>query len=131
MAVLKRWFEEVWNQGREATIDELAAPDIFGHGLVGPDGKEVADRESFKAFYHAFRTAFPDIRIDVQEIVHEGDLEVARFVATGTHTGEGLGKPPKGRSVNITGMTMTRVKDGKMVESWNNVDFLGLFRQIE
>lgn len=131
MSILKRWFEEVWNQGREATIDELADPAIHGHGLVGSNGQEIASREAFKAFYHAFRGAFPDIHVDVQDVVREGDLEVARFVVTGTHTGEGIGKPVKGRPVKITGMTMIREKDGKMVESWNNVDFLTLFQQIE
>jgi len=130
MSIQKRWFEEVWNQGREQTIDELLDYDVKGHGLVGADGIEVNGREAFRVFWKAFRSAFSDIHIDVEDTVTEGDLGVARFVVTGTHTGEGIGVPPKGRPVMFTGMTMVRVKDGRIVESWNNIDFAAMFRQI-
>lgn len=131
MAILRRWFEEVWNQGKESTIDELAMPDVRGHGLVDASGNEVTGIESFKEFYHQFRAGFSDIHIDVLETVAEGDLEVARFVVTGKHTGDGLGKMPKGNDIKITGMTMVRTRSGKIQESWNNVDFLSMFQQME
>jgi steroid delta-isomerase-like uncharacterized protein len=130
MSVLKRWFEEVWNQGREATIDELLAPDAKVHGLADADGNEVSGVEPFRAYWRAFRTTFSDIHIDVQDIVTEGDLSVARFVVTARHTGEGLGKPPKGNPVEFSGMTMVRIEDGKLVEGWNNVDFATMVQQI-
>ena len=69
--------------------------------------------------------------MDVQEVVSEGDLEVARFVVTGKHTGEGLAKPPKARDIRITGMTMVHAKDGAILESWNNVDFLSMMQQMD
>ena len=130
MSIQARWFEEVWNQGREATIDELLAPNVKGHGLTSPDGKEVDGIESFRAFWKLFRGAFSDIHITIQDIVTEGDLSVARFVTTAKHTGEGLGKAPKGNPVKFSGMTMVRIKDGKIVESWNNIDFTTMSQQL-
>jgi predicted ester cyclase len=131
MTLINRWFEEVWNKGREEAIDEMSWEDVPGHGLIGPDGKEVQGIESFKAHYRQLRAALSDIHVEVEEVVTEGDLTVARCVVTAKHTGEGLGKRPKGNLVNFTGMTMARIKDGKIVEAWNNFDFLTMFQQME
>ena len=131
MSIQRRWFEEVWNQGREATIDELLDPNVKAHGLTDPNGNEIDGIESFRSFYRLFRAAFSDIHIAIEDTVTEGNLGVARFVATGEHTGDGLGKPPKGNAVRFTGMTIVRVKDGKIVESWNNIDFATMYQQME
>jgi predicted ester cyclase len=87
--------------------------------------------EAFKIFHRAFRLAFPYIHIKVEEIVTEGDKTVTRCVITGTHTGDGLGRPSTGKSVKFNGMTMARLKDGKIVESWNNFDFMAMYKQLE
>ncbi len=78
MQVLQRWFEEVWNQAREESIDELAAPDVVAHGLFDAEGNEISSREKFKIFYHKFRSAFPDNRVDVPDHLIDGDKCVAR-----------------------------------------------------
>lgn len=126
-----RWFEEVWNKGRAEAIDEMAAPDVLGHGLLDADGNEVRGTDSFKAFYQSFRGAFPDIHVTVEDTVSEGDKIVARCTVRATHTGEGLGIAPTNKPVEITGMCMARVKDGQVVESWNIFDFPMLYRQLE
>ena len=131
MTFLERWFEEVWNKGREAAIDEMSAPDTKGHGLTNPDGKAVDGMPAFKVFYNSFRSAFSDIHVEVEDTVTEGDRTVARCVVTATHTGEGLGMAPTGKSVKFTGMTLVRLKDGKIVESWNNFDFMSMYKQLE
>jgi predicted ester cyclase len=131
MSFLERWFEEVWNEGREEAIDEMSNPDSKGNGLTYPDGKEVDDRPAFKELYKLFRGAFSDIHIHVEETVTEGDKTVARCLVSGTHTGEGMGKPPTGKPVKFRGMCMVRLKDGKIVESWNNFDFMTMYKQIE
>jgi predicted ester cyclase len=87
--------------------------------------------EAFKAFYHQFQAALSEIHVEVEEVVTEGDLTVARCVVTAKHTGEGLGKPPKGNPVHFTGMTMARIKEGKIVEAWNNFDFMTMFQQMD
>ena len=131
MTILNRWFEEVWNKGRESAIDELLAPDAVAHGLVDGESAEIAGIESYRAFYRSFRGALSDVNVDVQDTISEGDLIAARFVVTARHTGDGLGKPAKGRNINFTGMTIVRVKDGKIAEGWNNIDFATMLQQIE
>jgi steroid delta-isomerase-like uncharacterized protein len=131
MTILNRWFEEVWNQGREAGIDELMAPDAVAHGLVDGEGSEIIGVEPYRTFYRTFRSALSDVHVDVQEVIRERDLEVARFVVTARHTGEGLGKPPKGHNLKMTGMSIIRVKDGKIAEAWNNIDFATMFQQMD
>lgn len=97
MSVQRRWYEEVWNQGRESAIDEMAEPDAIGHGLTDPTGQEVVGTEAFKAMFRAFRGALSELHVEVDELILQGDLSVARCVVTGMHTGEGLGKKPAGR----------------------------------
>jgi predicted ester cyclase len=131
MTILHRWFEEVWNQGRESAIDEMSYHDVHGHGLKAPDGNEVQSMEAFKAYYRQMRGALSDIHVTVEDVVTEGDLTVARCTVRAKHTGEGLGKPPKGNSIEFTGMTMARIKEGKIAEAWNNFDFLTMVQQME
>ena len=130
MTILNRWFEEVWNQGNEAAIDELSHFDARAYG-IGPNVDGISNLHEFRAFYHQFRAAFSDIHVAVEATITEGDLTVARCVVTARHTGEGLGKPPKGNPVKFTGMTMARLKDGKVAEAWNNYDFMTMFQQMD
>ena len=83
-SLIRRWFEEVWNQKREAAIDELAAPDVIVYGL-GPQNPPPRGREPFITFWRQFRGAFPDIRITVEDVIAERDLTCARISFTGTH----------------------------------------------
>jgi predicted ester cyclase len=131
MTFMERWFEEVWTKGREEAIDEMMDPHTKGHGLKAPDGKEIDGMAAFKSFHKIFRSAFADIRVRVEDTVTEGDTTVARCLVTGTHTGEGLDRPSTGKPVSFTGMTMARIKDGKIVESWNNFDFATMYKQLE
>jgi predicted ester cyclase len=131
MTLLEHWFEEVWNKGREDAIDELSTPDVIAHGLTHPDGTEVKGRAEFKEFYRAFKSAFTNIHIEVEDTVTEGDKTLARCLVTAMHTGEGIGKAATGKDVRFTGMCLIRVKDGKMAEAWNNFDFMAMFQQLE
>ena len=125
-ALVRRWFEEVWNQGRVETIDEMFAADGVAHGL----GEPLRGPAGFKPFHAAFRNAFPDIRITLDEVIAEGDLVAYRFTASGTHRGDGLGLAATNTRAQFTGMGMARVRNGKLVEGWNNFDELGMFQQL-
>ena len=131
MTFLERWFEEVWNKGREAAIDEMAAPDAKAHGLEHPDGRAVDGTAAFKDFHRTFCSALSDIHIKVEHTVTEGDLTVAHCLVTARHTGDGLGMPATGKPVKFTGMCLARVKDGKLVEAWNNFDLGTMYRQLQ
>jgi predicted ester cyclase len=123
---MHRWFEEVWNRGREDAIDEMMVEDTVVHGLQ----EQIRGPEAFKPFQRQFRTAFPDMRITVEEVLIDGDMIAARCSVAGTHTGPGLPIAAGGKPANFTGMCIARVKDGKMIEGWNNFDFLSLYQQI-
>lgn len=102
-------------------------PTAIAHGLPshptpGPEG--------FKPFYRTFRSAFPNLHIDITHCLFENDLAVVRCRVTGTNTGECLGAPPTNRSVDFTGMTMARVAGGRVLEGWNSYDFLMMYQRL-
>jgi steroid delta-isomerase-like uncharacterized protein len=127
---LHRWFEEVWNQGREEAIDEMFAPDGVAHGLKSAEGESIRGTEQFKELYRSFRRAFPNIRITVDETVTEGDKIAARCTVRAVHEGDGIGFAATNQPVEFTGLALVRVRDGKIVEAWNEFDFLKMFSQI-
>jgi steroid delta-isomerase-like uncharacterized protein len=129
VATLCRWFEEVWNQGREQAIDELLAPDAVAYNLGGP-GEIHRGPTAFKPFWAQLRGAFPDIRFTIDDVVSERNMVAARWTARMTHQGEHLGVPATQKSLTITGMIFLRVEGGKIHEGWNNWDQLAMAREL-
>jgi steroid delta-isomerase-like uncharacterized protein len=125
-ALVRRWFDDVWTRGRGDLMEEMLAADSVVHGL-GPDLHGPA---GFRPFFVAYRTAFPDVAVRVDDIVAEGDIVAARWTATGTHNGNGLGFSATGKKVRFSGMVFARVRDGKMIEGWNSFDQLGMLQQL-
>jgi|SRR5687768_2348689 len=128
-AIVHRWFDEVWNQGRETTIDELFSGAGVAHGL-GDSDLDVRGPAEFKPFVANIRGSIPDVYIRVEDILAEDDRVAVRITLEGTHTGNGLGVPPTGRKIRIQGAVIVRIVDGQIVEGWNSYDQLGLLRQI-
>jgi len=127
--LVRRWFEEVWNQGREETIDELFAMNGVGYGL-GDTEAPVHGPAEFKPFVGNLRGALPDLHMTIEDILAEGDRVTVRITVEGTHKGGQLGIAPSGRRVKIAGVVIIRIANGKIVEGWNSWDQLGLLRQI-
>ncbi len=128
--VLHRWFEEVWNQGHEDAIDELAAEDFVIHGLQDPSGNDVIGRETFKPFFRQLRAAFPDMHFEIEDALTDGDKAFVRCRVTARHSGPGVTPAPTNKRVDFTGMCVARVKDGRISEGWNNFDLLTMYRQL-
>jgi steroid delta-isomerase-like uncharacterized protein len=128
-SIARRWFDEVWNQKRDATIDELFGPDTVAHGL-GESEAPIHGPEEFRIFFRNMLDSFPDCHITIEDIVADGDKAVARFAFEGTHDGAGLGIAPTGRRIRVQGMTMLKARDGKIVEGYNIWDQHGLLRQL-
>ena len=128
-ALVRRWFKEVWNEGREATIDELFAEGGVAYGL-GDREAEVRGPAQLKPFIRNLRNSFPDIQITIHDIMAEEDKVMVRVLLEGTHSGSGLGVPPSGRRVRVAGIVVIRISKGQFVEGWNSWDQLGLLRQI-
>src|ERR671914_157461 len=90
-ALVRRWFKEVWNEGREEAIDELFAEDGVAHGLADESNESLRGPVGFKPFFRRFREAFPDIEVVVEDTVSEGDKVAARCSVRGRHRGDSLG----------------------------------------
>jgi len=129
-ALIRRWFEEVWNKKNAAAIDEMFAADGIAHGL-GDDAKvSMKGPADFKPFHAIFCGAFPDIQVVVEDVIAEGDKVAARCSVRGKHTGDNLGVAASNAAVDFSGMVIVRIKDGKIVEAWNNFDFQRMNQQI-
>jgi steroid delta-isomerase-like uncharacterized protein len=126
-ALSRRSFEEVWNQGNLAAIDNLYDANQVSHGL----GVEVpAGTAGLKQFVAMYRIAYPDTHFTIEDQIAEGDQVATRWTATGTHRGELFGIAPTGKRVTVTGMALSRIANGKIVETWNNFDALGQLQQL-
>ena len=118
----RRWFEEVWNSRREATVKELFAQGAVAHmeggDFIGPD--------RFLETRAALLAAFPDIRVKVEDVVAEGDRAVVRWSAVAHHEGDLLGIKPSKKEIRFRGMTWMVFRDGKIVEGWDSWNLGGL-----
>jgi steroid delta-isomerase-like uncharacterized protein len=125
----RRWFEEVWNQRSTEAIDRRMAADCVVHGLE-QSGRDLNGPAEFKPFHQAFLNAFGDLHITVDDVIEEGDRIAIRWTATGRHTGDGLGFPATNKQMHVSGVTIARIRDGKLVEGWNNFDALTMLQQL-
>ncbi len=127
--LMRRWFQEVWNEGRMETVHELLSPDSVARGQRGAEA-EIRGPEEFEKFVREIRGAFSNIQMKVENVFGAGDKVVLRWSATMTHTGDGLGFPASGRTVRSRGISIARIVDRKIVEGWDNWDQLGMLEQI-
>lgn len=127
-AVLRRWFDEVWNNGRAEVIDELFDENGVAHGL--DPSTPIRGPRDYKPFYETFRQGFPNLKVIIEDMVAEGDKVAARCSVRGSHEGDFLGRAATQSPVEITGITIVRIDNGKIVEAWNNFDFMRLHQQV-
>ncbi len=126
-ALIRRFVEEVQNQGNVELLDELAAPTFVNHSA--PPGLP-ATIDGVKQVTQLFRMAFPDGRMTIEDMIAEGDRVVTRKTFQGTHQGSFMGMPPRGTRVQIGLIDIVRLVDGQVVEHWNVVDTLALLQQV-
>ena len=126
-AVLDRINEEAFNRGNVDALDELVADDFVEHD---PMPGSTPDREGFKDMIRSLREAFPDFHTDVEDQIVAGDKVVERWSCTGTHDGEFMGIPATHRRVEIHGMDISRLDDGRLVEHWTQVDMMSMLQQL-
>lgn len=126
-AVVRRVFEEIWNQGNLARIDELFDPDYVRHNAPadappGPEGE--------KRHRAAFRQALPDLFITADDVVAAQDKVVVRYTWRGTYQGTWPGIPGTGTRVTVSGIAIHRLVAGRITELWVVADELGLLQQL-
>jgi steroid delta-isomerase-like uncharacterized protein len=127
-AIAHRFFDEVFSKGKLDLVDELFATDYVGH----PAEHEQPTRgpEGVKQYVGALRKGVSDLAVTVEDQVAEGDKVVTRWTAQGTHDGELMGIAPTGRTAAVTGITIQRLQDGRVVEGWTNWDVMGMLQQL-
>ncbi len=125
-ALARRAWEEIVNQRNLDAIDEIYVADVVWHV---PEG-DVQGSEQVKQFVAVYLSAFPDIRVTVEDAIAEGDKVVTRWTMRGTHQGELMGIAPTERQIELEGITIHRIEGGKIVEEWERYDNLGVMQQI-
>jgi predicted ester cyclase len=133
-ALVKDFFEQVWNNKNLDLLDEVYSPDFVLHALwqnTSAGGAiEAHGIEPAKKVIGGWLAGFPDMTVTVDDQVAEGDRVGSRHTSTGTHTETFMGMAPTGKKATITGMTITRIENGKMAEAWTAWDALGMFEQL-
>jgi predicted ester cyclase len=125
--LVRRLMGDDISRGDEATADAIIHPDFFDH--TNPPGMQHG-LEGHKAIVRLFRSVFPDPEWQIDDLIAEGDKVVARTTMRGTHLGAFFGIPPTGRNVEMNGVHVMRIADGKIIEHWGSNDDLGLMRQL-
>jgi steroid delta-isomerase-like uncharacterized protein len=120
-----RLLDELWNRENFDVVDELVASDYNGHSSTvfhGPDGA--------MQFIPKIRNAFPDFQFTIEDQIAEEDRVATRWICRGTHQGEFQGIPPTGKQMSMTGITIFRIANGKLIDGWTNEDILGMLQQL-
>lgn len=127
-AIVRREVEEIFVQGNLDAADEIYAPNYVGHDPTLPE--DIRGVEGAKQYAAMYRNAFPDLEAIVEDQIAEGDKVATRYTVRGTHQGELEGIAPTGNRVEMTGIVIAHIADGRVVEDWANFDILGLMQQI-
>jgi len=122
--VIHRWIAFA-NGGFSGAFDEFIALDYVGH-FGGAD----MDRRELERLEREFAAAFPDARYSIDDVLAEGDRVVVRVTTRGTHRGTYVGTAPTHRAIEFTSMVIYRIHDGRIAESWGEMDLLRLMRQL-
>jgi steroid delta-isomerase-like uncharacterized protein len=123
-----RRFWGVWEDGDIGLIDELLGTDYFNHSPGFPG--QPTGPEGVKIVVAQFRSALPDLRVVIHDMIAEGGKVAVRYTLEGTHAGELFGAPPTGQRVGVTSITIERVSDGKIREHWRVTDSLDMMQQL-
>lgn len=125
-SVVQSYWNGKWNERRPEILDELQTQDVVYHG----PSEILKGIEEYRQAYSGYLSAFHDTRIEVEELIAEGDLVMSRAVLHGIHNGELGGIPPTGKEFSISAITIFRIVDGKIAEEWEIIDQLGMMTQL-
>jgi steroid delta-isomerase-like uncharacterized protein len=127
IALMKRFFNEVWNDRRMGTIQEIVSPDVVAHY----EQEEIKGLNNWnERLYEILLKAIPDFRVEIEDIIANGDYVVTRWNVRGVHKSELFGVSPSGKKVELSGISWTKIVDGKIVENWNKASMSYLFWQL-
>ena len=128
MALSRRVLDEAFNAGNIDVIDELVTTDFVNHDAALPEA--MIGPDAAKATISGYRSAFPDLRITIEQQIADDQGVATRWSAKGTQEGELMGMPATGKQATVTGITIDRIVEGRIAESWTNWDTLGMLQQL-
>jgi predicted ester cyclase len=129
----RRFIEKIFNEGELSQIWDFMSPDVVNHELadsLGDDEPEGRNIEWMVDLIHLYRYAFPDLHLEIQDQIAEGDRVVTCLRMQGTHKNALMTIAASGRKIDLAGIRVDRMVDGKIVESWFHLDALGMLRQL-
>ena len=129
IALVSRIWNEVWNRGELDACDEILASDYIG--VIPGQPEPIRGPEAFKQMVAAYRVGFPDVHLTVDDVFAEGDRVAVRWVSRGTHLGSLMGIPPTGRPIEVMGISLFQVTNGKVAMEWEGFDTMGMMRQLD
>jgi len=127
-ALIVRFVEELFNRGNIGIVDEIFAPDFIEREQLPPG--IPSGREGVKVLATMLRSAFPDFKATIDDILAEGDKVVIRMTWSGTQKGEFMGVPATGKRVSFGVIDIIRITNGKLVEHWGQMDSMSLMQQL-
>ena len=126
-SVLQRIFDQAFNQGDLAAIDELVAPDGISHHL---SWGIPANRTGLKQLIAMLRTGFPDLQCTIEDEIIENDKIAAHWTMRGTHKGLFLGNSPTNKPILVQGLIYARIDNNQLIENWTMIDQMGVLQQL-
>ena len=129
-AVVRGLVDECINPYRPELLERFVGAGLRVHPGTPGSAPDTDGIEQLRAAVHRFRATFADLRIELDQVIAEGDLVAARWTATGTHTGALAGIAATGNAVRWGGTDVYRLADGRVVEWWRNDDFVELLHQV-
>ncbi len=127
-ATVRRFWEEVFNGRKLSLIEELFSTDWGYHGV---GGQKIFGLKGLKEFLTDYHNAFPDIQVEVENLIAEGDKVVSHVTSRGTHKGELMGIAPTGKQVTVPVICISRFVGDKIVEDWEMIDLFGMLQQLD
>ncbi|NKB70509.1 MAG: hypothetical protein GKR89_25855 [Candidatus Latescibacteria bacterium] len=130
-AAMRQFIDKVWNGGDLDAAEQYIAPDYVRHDPAAPE--DIQGLDGFREVAAMYRAAFPDLQLDIEEIIAAGDkgeTVAIRWSGSGTHQGELMGVAPTGKQVRTTGQTFLRLEKGKIAEEWVHWDSAGMLQQL-
>lgn len=127
--LIRRFYDEVWNQGNTDFVFQVFADEYVRHDLR--PGNPSAGAAGQKQVADDFRAAFPDLKHETELLIGENDFVVARWTMQGTNSAQWGQEPPTGKFVKMSGVNIFRFENGKVVEIWNHRDDLGMREQLD
>jgi len=125
--VVRRFYEAAFSRGDPNAVNDLVAPDFVDHN---PFPGQAPDREGLRQFIRTFHGPLPDLRVEIDDMIAQGDKVVTRWTARATHKGSFLQVPATGKQVTVSGIDIMRIENGKIAEHWGYQDQLGFVKEI-